>query len=104
MQVELQGVNFKLNDGLKEHVERRLHFALGRFAEKIDRLTVRFTDTNGPRGGVDKQCRMIAALHPRGQVAIQLEDSDPFALSARAAKRLGRTVRRVFDRRRWTRS
>ena len=51
MQLEMRGVNYDLDDVLKGHIERRLRFALGRFAARIGRLTVRLTDVNGPRGG-----------------------------------------------------
>ena len=55
MQLRIRGVNYGLDDGLKDHIERRLRFALGRFAARIHRLTVRLTDVNGPRGGLDKR-------------------------------------------------
>ena len=51
MQLEMRGVNYDLDDELKDHIERRLRSALGRFAARIDRLTVRLSDVNGPAGG-----------------------------------------------------
>lgn len=100
MRLEIQGVNYGLNDDLKEHVERRLHFALGRLEARIDRVTVRFSDLNGPRGGIDKQCRITVNLIPRGVVRLEGTGDDPFALVDRAAKRVGRAVRRTLERRR----
>ena len=35
MQLEMRGVNYDLDDELKDHIERRLRFALGRFAARI---------------------------------------------------------------------
>ena len=34
MQLRIRGVNYGLDDGLKDHIERRLRFALGRFAAR----------------------------------------------------------------------
>ena len=100
MQLRIRGVNYGLDDGLKDHIERRLRFALGRFAARIHRLTVRLTDVNGPRGGLDKHCRIAVALVPRGMVMVEGAGDDPFALVAGAAKRAGRAVRRELERRR----
>jgi putative sigma-54 modulation protein len=100
MQMEMRGVNYGLDDMLKDHIERRLHFALGRCAARIHRLTVRLTDVNGPRGGLDKRCRIAVALVPRGMVTVEDSGDDPFALIADAAKRAGRAVRRELERRR----
>ncbi|MEO6811956.1 MAG: HPF/RaiA family ribosome-associated protein [Isosphaeraceae bacterium] len=100
MRLEIHGVNYGLNDDLKAHIERRLHFALGRLAARIDRVTVRLTDLNGPRGGVDKQCRILVNLVPKGVVMLEGTGDDPFTLVDRAAKRVGRSVRRALERRR----
>ena len=100
MQPEMRGVNYELSNGLKDHIERRLRFALGRFAERIDRLSVRLSDVNGPRGGIDKRCRIAVALVPRGVVMVEGSGDDPFALVTEAAKRAGRAVRRALERRR----
>ena len=100
MQLEMRGVNYDLDDVLKGHIERRLRFALGRFAARIRRLTVRLTDVNGPRRGIDKRCRIAVALVPLGVVMVEGSGDDPFALIADAAKRVGRAVRRELERRR----
>src|SRR3954466_7046464 len=100
MQLEMRGVNYSLDDVLKGHIERRLRFALGRFAARIHRWTVRLTDVNGPRGGIDKRCRIAVALVPRGVVMVEGSGDDAFALIADTATRAGRSVRRALERRR----
>src|SRR3954447_23488504 len=89
MQLRIRGVNYGLDDGLRDYIERRLQFALGRFAARIHRLTVRLTDVNGPRGGLDKRCRIAVALVPRGVVIVEGWGHDPFAVVTQAAKRVG---------------
>jgi putative sigma-54 modulation protein len=100
MNLKMHGVNFELNDELKDHIERRMRFALGRFAARIDRLTVHLSDVNGPRGGIDKRCRIAIALVPRGRVIVAGLGNDPFALVTDTAKRARRAVRRLLERRR----
>lgn len=47
--------NRQRSDALRQYVERRLRFALGRFAHRLDQLQVRLEDVNGPRGGLDQR-------------------------------------------------
>lgn len=98
MRLEMRGVRYDLDDVLGDYIERRVRFALGRFAGRIDRVAVRLSDVNGPRGGIDKHCRVTVVLSPRGVVRVEGSGDDPFALVARVAKRAGQAVRRTFGR------
>jgi putative sigma-54 modulation protein len=82
----------------KERAERRLQFALGRFGERVGRVDVHLYDVNGPRGGIDKCCRLVARLPGQEAVVVEETDSNINALIDRAAQRLGEAVRRRLDR------
>ena len=58
MKFGIQGRHIELTAALLAHVERRLRFALSRFGQKIRLAAVQLADLNGPRGGLDKQCRV----------------------------------------------
>ena len=88
---------------LRDHVERRLGFALGRFAGRIGRVTVYVEDLNGPRGGVDQRCRIQVSLVPSGIVMAEGMGAEAIAAVNRAAERVARQMRNEFDRRRATR-
>lgn len=49
---------------LRELAERRVRFAMRRLTWLVPRARVQLSDTNGPRGGVDKRCRV--ELRPDG--------------------------------------
>lgn len=100
MQLQIRAVNCEMDADLRDYIERRLRFALGRFADRIGRVTARLSDVNGPRGGIDKRCQVDVSLIPRGKVLIEDADHDPFTLAARAARRIGRTVGRTIGRHR----
>ena len=87
-----------LSSTLRDHVERRLGFALGRFGNRIDRVTVRLDDLNGPRGGVDKRCQIQARLHRSGKVIVEVTDVEIEAAVDRAADRIARRVKDELDR------
>jgi hypothetical protein len=78
-------------------VQKRLEFALGRFAGRVRSLTVRLTDTNGPRGGCDKKCLIAVRLtSPRHVIVIEDVDVDHDVVVSRAAERASRAVSRAL--------
>lgn len=87
-------------EGLGGYAERRARFAVSRFSPRIDWVAVRLADINGPRGGVDKECRIVVRLRPHGRVRVIERDASMHAAIARAADRLGRAVAREMARRR----
>jgi hypothetical protein len=67
-------------DELAAAVPRKLGLRLGPFAHQIDSVFVRFQDINGPRGGVDTECRIRVVLASRPDVV-----ASDRAVSARLA-------------------
>jgi putative sigma-54 modulation protein len=102
MQLQIHS-NFRLDDAIREEMERRLRFALGRFVGRISLVTVGLADLNGPRHGMDKQCRVIVRLIPAGKVTIEEKHADASAAVALAADRVERSVDRELKRQRDTR-
>lgn len=100
MRITIHGQRVAIDHSQREHIRRRLQFALSRFPTRVREVVVRLADINGDRGGVGHHCRISVHLNPTGTVMI--EDIDAVALVAvdRAADRLGRTVAREL-RRRW---
>lgn len=94
MEFDVRGRNLPLSKPLEHLVERRLHSALGRFAADIRRVDVKLADLNGPRGGIDKQCRVEVTLDHGGRVRAEgTEASLRHAIDLavdRAGRRLGR--------------
>ena len=98
MRIEFRGLKSAAAEGgFRGRAERRLRFALGRFAGRIDRVLVQVCDTNGPRGGLDKQCRVRVRLRHGQEVLVGDVDEDWIVLIDRASARLGRSVARVLE-------
>ena len=102
MRFSVSGDRVKVTTGLREYIDRRLHFALGRFSPVIDHVRVRVGDINGPRGGVDKHCLIVVKLRASGSNPIAVDDNDEDLRAAvtRASNRAGRTVARAIERKR----
>jgi len=85
---------------LAAHVERRLRFALTRFSGRIGRVQVVLADQNGPRGGIDKTCRIVVRLRDGGDVVAEVSDVDWEVAVDRATTRIGHSTGRELARRR----
>lgn len=91
------------SDALRRHVELAVVQHLGRFAPDVSSVVVRIDDVNGPRGGLDKHCRVVAlgelsATHSqRGSDAYAAVVSAIEGLRCTLERRLGRqrTLRRI---------
>ena len=98
MRIDIQGLGFPLTAPLLEHTERRLRFALTRTGDRVTRVAVRLGDSNGPRGGEDKFCRMQVYLQHAPPVLIEDAGADLYAAIDRAAERASRNVAKHVDR------
>ena len=90
--------NNTLSNKSRELLERRLSFALSRFDSRIMRVSAIIEDLNGPRGGIDKRCRITVKMSGAKDVIISDQDSDIIQCIANAADRAGRSVARAIDR------
>lgn len=94
--IDLRTSNIPISVGLREHVARRLDFAVGRFAPRVERIVVRVSDPNGPERGPDRRCRMVARLSPASSVVVEATDSDAYAAVSQAAIRLDEGLARAL--------
>jgi len=98
MRLDIRATDFAVTDALREHTERRVRLALGRFVPRVRRVTARLADTNGPRGGLDKVCRLQIRVTPGADLHVDDADRDLYTAIARAAERAGRAVQRHISR------
>src|SRR6185312_15065146 len=84
---------------LRARIHQRLGWRLGKFAPRIERLSVRFEDVNGPRGGIDVACSIKAVIGDLPSVVVTELAANPRLAFDRASLRVERAVRRAIDRR-----
>ena len=87
---------------ISRKIVQRVRLALSRFATVIQSITVRITDTNGPKGGEDTRCIVSVKLASAGEVVVQGEGEKPLLVLGHCLARAERAIRRSLDRRRDT--
>ncbi|MDA8743548.1 hypothetical protein N9N28_02840 [Rubripirellula amarantea] len=82
----------QLSSQARDSAERMLRSTLARFTEKIAQVSVLIDDENGPRGGVDKHCRVNVLMPGVGVVTTSARHEKVLAAVSEAARRARRIV------------
>ena len=98
MHIDIQSLGFPITGALADYARRRLQFVLTRRSDRIQRVVVRLGDENGPRGGVDKFCRIQVRLFNAPVAVIEEVGHELYAVIDRATDRVGRVVVKHLDR------
>jgi putative sigma-54 modulation protein len=97
MQIAIRTSHLSLQPEQRQQIERRASFALARLSAVIKRVEVSLADTNGPRGGVDKRCRVLVHLDGGTTAFVEDRDSDLVTLIDRTMDRAGRAAHKRVD-------
>ena len=84
----------------RDNIARKLGMRLGKFASSIERVSVRLSDVNGPRGGVDHTCLIKVVLSGLPSVVVERRDSALQRAVDGAIDATAQAVRRSVQRRR----
>ncbi|HET7569843.1 MAG TPA: HPF/RaiA family ribosome-associated protein [Gammaproteobacteria bacterium] len=98
--VFIRAVGAPISQQDRDYIRGRLDRRLQKFDETIERTSVRIEDINGPRGGVDKRCRIKVVLSGLPSVVIEEHHYSPRAAVDEALDRVERSVGRAIGRRR----
>jgi len=99
MKVVIQGKQMAVSDELKAYVRERLVEPLTRiYDDSAAELRVEFGDTNGPKGGEDKECHLTLRIPGLNAIQIEQVTQDPYASLDAASDRLWRICQRDLER------
>jgi ribosomal subunit interface protein len=98
MRMIIHTSGFDITDALRSYTEQRLRTALGWANYQIRKLAVSLSDINGPRGGIDKVCKLQVQLANGREIIIEDAEADLYAAIDRAAERADRAIVRQIER------
>lgn len=83
-------------------VARQTRLVLGRFATSIQTITIRITNTDGPKNRVNIRCTVSMKLLSTGDIVVQEGGENVFLALTYCLSRVNRTISRLLERRRNT--
>lgn len=99
MQIQINpGAGVHISEALEQSIRDSLAAVDRRFGDHLTRIEVHFQDVNGPKGGVNKHCRVEA--RPRGLDPVLAENTadDAYDAARGAAKKLERVLEHRFGK------
>lgn len=98
MRIEIRARHIPLTRTLRLYCERRVRFALDRLSDRVKAVVVRLEDTNGPRGGVDKACRVTLRMEHGRELTLESKDTRLVVAVDKALDRAGNAVTKALGR------
>jgi putative sigma-54 modulation protein len=101
MKVLIRGVHLSLSDSLRDYVRGHLVERIARYIDdEATEVDIALVDINGPRGGVDQECRVTVRMP--GFAAMHVtETAETMHQAVDAARdRLEKTIKRTVEKRR----
>jgi putative sigma-54 modulation protein len=94
--IEVRSKTYDMESLIRQFVERRISFALDHLRD-LRRITISIEDVNGPKGGADKHCQILAEF---AFTSLVLEETQPDwqTAIARAIHRLDRKATQELKR------
>lgn len=83
----IEGRGLDVTRAIRAQIQRAVSTSLGRFIRHIRSIEVLLEDFNGPRGGVDKRCRIDLYLKRGGRMTSSAKSLDGAAAVTIAARR-----------------
>jgi hypothetical protein len=84
----------------RKDIRKELGRKLGKFGRAIERVSLRVTDVNGPRKGIDQVCRIKVVLSDLPSVVVETQDAVLGRAISRALTGTEHAVRRSVRRKR----
>ncbi|MBI3183368.1 MAG: HPF/RaiA family ribosome-associated protein [Myxococcales bacterium] len=101
MTVLLKGVHVRMTDTLRAYVEKHLVRPLLHFyRDPAAELEIHLVDNNGPKGGLDKECRATVRMPGSRTIHVTEASDDLYQAVCFARDRLERLEKRAISRRR----
>jgi len=96
MQIAFQKNDIVVTAAMREHVDRRLRFALSRFGERVRRVSVSFRGADDLQDECNVNCRVEVTVADLGAIPAEDADTDGYVAVDRAIERVARAVRRAI--------
>ena len=98
MKTEVRFHGLESSESLRNHAARRIHFHLSRFGHELSAVVVRIGDVNGPKGGLDKRCRVTVRGPRVGSSSLDEYSGDAWSAVDLAVERISRNIGRSLEK------
>ncbi|MCS7470066.1 hypothetical protein NZK35_25765 [Stieleria sp. ICT_E10.1] len=98
MKLSIHFGDFEPSRSFQQDVSDLIRNAVERFGSRVRSVNISLRDINGPKGGVDKQCRCVVHLKRMSPIVIDDSDESYRSLVNRVAERVAYRLNQKIDR------
>jgi putative sigma-54 modulation protein len=80
MELTITDLKMELSTENLSHIQKKILSMFSKFCERVQVIKVTIDDVNGPKGGEDKQCRVV--IYSKGIPDIVITDNQTSVMSA----------------------
>jgi ribosome-associated translation inhibitor RaiA len=99
MKITVNNKQKQLADEAIERACEKINAAFSKFGDDVISVELTAEDVNGPRGGVDKECRLLVRLRKMDDAMATVREESFTKAISRAINRAQRSVTRKIQRR-----
>lgn len=101
MKVLMRGVHLSLTDSLRDYAHRHLVDPITRYIDdSATEVEIALVDINGPKGGIDKECRVTVRMPGLSAIHVTETAETLFQAIDGLRDRLENTIKRTVEKRR----
>lgn len=97
MKLKVTSRDSSVDDRLMALIHRQIGYALARFEPRIRDINVRLSDLNGPKGGIDKHCKIMVKFRNGESVVVDVADVEFEPVIHRAVDRVAKRIQRYWS-------
>jgi ribosome hibernation promoting factor len=98
--LDVRARGFDLTPSMYRRAVDHIAAKVAKHTRVISNLSVRLQDVNGPKGGLDKRCRVELQMAGFAPIIVDETDQDAYTAMDVAGERLRKVVGQVLDERR----
>jgi ribosome hibernation promoting factor len=98
--LDVRARGFDLTPSMYRRAVDHIAAKIAKHAHGISNLTIRLQDVNGPKGGLDKRCRVELHIAGFAPIIVDETDQDAYVAMDVAGERLRKVVVQLLDERR----
>ena len=96
--VAIRARGIEVDEVLDAYIHERCGFKLGKYAEAINRISVRLEDIGGPKGAPSRRCAVKVVMSRHESIVVEVVEGDHRAAFDHAIDATARAVNRARDR------
>ncbi|MBP9838399.1 MAG: HPF/RaiA family ribosome-associated protein [Proteobacteria bacterium] len=99
MEIDIRSKDFELSESIMHSTKESILKKIEKYRKLILSVKIWFTDTNGPKGGIDKKCLVKISTKYKDSIIIQEEGSNLYELIVNIGDRINNVLQKRKEKR-----